>query len=93
MKKTFICGFITLLIGVTITNISLSINSDKFNIENLFSTIEALASGEDLPPVDVICSNSGWGRCWEIDKYGQLPTSFTCKFTGNMSNLCPQPFN
>lgn len=93
MKKKFIYSFIALLIGVTSTNISLSINSDKLNFEGLFSTIEALASGETLPEVDVICAGKekGWGRCWVMNDCGNIGWNFWCTFTGFLDNYCPQP--
>ena len=91
MKRKLILGSCVCIV-ITIFNFANMLKVDDLKLELLFDKIEALAAGETLPPIDVICSNAGWGRCWAIDKYGSLPTSFKCYFTGDQSHLCPKPF-
>ena len=77
MKRKLILGSCVCIV-ITIFNFANMLNVDDLKLELLFDKIEALAAGETLPPIDVICSNAGWGRCWAIDKYE--------------SHLCPKPF-
>lgn len=48
--------------------------------------IEALASGETLPDVDITCDRDGWGRCWDIENTYPFPS---CRWTGYQSDHCP----
>ena len=91
MKKKFVYGIIALLTGITFVNISLSFDVEEMNI---FSALEALASGETLPPVDVTCDSErlGWGRCFEPVIYGPIPHPyFECEWTGSPMNYCLEP--
>ena len=66
MKRKLILGSCVCIV-ITIFNFANMLNVDDLKLELLFDKIEALAAGETLPPIDVICSNAGWGRCWAID--------------------------
>ena len=72
--------------GITMINISLSENSEEINFTKLFSTVEALASRETLPPVDVICSSAGWGRCYIPNMVNGVKHG--CIFTGSLPDYC-----
>lgn len=52
-------------------------------------TIEALASGEILPPAEITCS-SGYGTCYEPEGSAHY---WTCEFTGYESDYCEEPFD
>lgn len=87
MKSKIIISF-CIGIFVTMINVTNLANLENSKLEFLFDKVEALAAGETLPPVDVICSNSGWGRCWVV---GGTPYNRICYFTGYTSDYCPAP--
>lgn len=76
-------------------SIFMSVNTDR-TIDGLLdlSEVEAMAAGEDLPEVEIICGEKE-GRCWVGDCNDVTHTSFgsyrswICdKFTGYQNDVC-----
>lgn len=75
------------------TLMSTNIGKQVGSVFNL-SDVEALASGEELPELEIICGADD-GRCWDGECIGYTPTalgiyrSWHCdKFTGKQSDVC-----
>ena len=58
----------------------------KSNLPFLLDQIEALASGETLPGVDVTCDRKGWGKCYRTE--GFSPLNFCCEWDGSPVIAC-----
>ena len=84
MKKKIILFFsVACLAVMTAVNTQFVLNQDSpFSLEQ----VEALASGEDIPQVDVTCDRKGWGRCYETIPTNTLPY---CKWSGYQDDYCP----
>lgn len=90
MKRKFILGSCACIL-ITIFNFTNLLNVDDSKFELLFDKVEALASGETLPPADVVCSgNNEWGRCFLVIGSAHY---WWCKPTGDQSDYCPKPFD
>ena len=84
MKKKIILFF-----SVGCLAIMTAINTQivlKPNLPLSLNQVEALASGETLPDVDITCDRNGWGRCWQIENTYPFPS---CKWSGYQSDHCP----
>lgn len=84
MKKKIILFFsVACLAVMTAVNTQFVLNQDSpFSLEQ----VEALASGENLPGVDVICDTKGWGKCYRTE--GWSPLDFCCEWDGSPVIAC-----
>ena len=83
IKKILLVFSVVCLATVTAINTQFVLEPNQaFSL----SQTEALASGETLPGVDVICSKESWGRCYEIVYSIPLPH---CKWSGYLDDHCP----
>lgn len=89
MKSKIIISF-CIGIFVTIFNVTNLSNLESSKLDFLFDKVEALAAGETLPPVDINCGGSGWGRCYQTIGSAHY---WWCKATGFQSDYCPKPFD
>ena len=81
-KKMDLFG-ILILATVTAINTQFTLKS---NLPFLLDQIEALASGETLPGVDVTCDRKGWGKCYRTE--GFSPLNFCCEWDGSPVIAC-----
>jgi len=92
MKKK-VLGSILLLFVCTITVFNLNIKKQVNASEVTLANIEALAYGEDLPPVIITCGQYQ-GHCWipgQIYKMCGEYTYLECKWTGLERDECYKP--
>ena len=83
IKKILLVSSVACLATVTAINTQFVLEPNQpFSL----SQTEALASGETLPDVDVVCSKQSWGRCYEIVYSNLLPH---CKWSGYQDDYCP----
>lgn len=84
MKKKFILFFsVACLAVMTAVNTQLVFNQDSpFSLEQ----VEALASGEYLPEVPVICDRQGWGKCYITE--GSSALDYCCEWDGSPVVAC-----
>ena len=83
IKKILLVFSVVCLATVTAINTQFTLKS---NLPFLLDQIEALASGETLPGVDVTCDRNGWGKCYRTEGYN--PLNFCCKWDGSPVIAC-----
>ena len=83
IKKILLVFSVAGLATVTAINTQFALKS---NLPFSLDQIEALASGETLPEVDVTCDRNGWGKCYRTEGYN--PLNFCCKWDGSPVIAC-----
>ena len=79
MKKKIVLFFSIICLSIlTAINIQVALKTNQLLT---LQQIEALASGETLPEVNVTCDTKGWGKCYRTE--GWSPLNFCCKWDGS----------
>lgn len=84
MKKKIVLFFSIICLSIlTAINIQVALKTNQLLT---LQQIEALASGETLPEVNVTCDTKGWGKCYRTE--GWSPLNFCCKWDGSPAIAC-----
>jgi len=83
IKKILLVFSVACLATITAINTQFTLKS---NLPFSLDQIEALASGETLPEVDVTCDRNGWGLCYRTEGHNAL--NFCCKWDGSPAIAC-----